>query len=773
MTTVAKLSADLTANSSGFEAGLRRANSAMNQSRAQWNSALSQSSRSFAGFESQVRKNISAIGDLKAQVGGFATAAASALSVQKIIQYSDAYRQIEGRLRLATESAEQFQDVQQKLFDVSQRTGTALSANVEAYARMSQSLSTAEKQQYDLVGITDTLAKTLIISGTSGEAAGELIRQFGQAASSDFKAVGQEIGSIQDQAPRLAKLLKDAFAGSGKSLKQMAEDGELSTARVLDAIVKMSGQIDQEAASLGDTVDKAFTRLDNAFLNFIGQSKLINQGTNSIAAGINLLADNFSAIGYAAGAAAAIFAGRLLTSLTASAVAWATNTREIIAYQLALARMAGISGTAAVGITAMSGATTALSRALALVGGPVGAALLVALAAFAFSSDKAAEAQDRYNQGVAEFSEKAADYRTASKETRIQIEKDVEARIKAYETELQSLQILVDSVADLDTGSYTDALLVSVGEVLGKIGVGKAPSDAMKQVDLLQKAIEKMRKLREDLGKPVTGGGGGDDDFTKNQKKTINDIMNGLKLESEQLRIQVGMYGQKEAAIARATKELQINNQLTQVGITLTAEQRKQVTEYLDAIQMQSDKYHDLEEQQKRLEEREQQRKQAMAEFAGSFQSAFEDAIVSGEKLSDVLTGLLQDILRLSIRANFIEPLVAGATGKGGFLSGLGDRLFGRGIPSHATGIDYVPQDMMARIHKGEMIIPASKAEGMRRSSGVSDGVTFHHTYNFAPGVSRAELAQIIPQIEQSTRASVLDAIGRGGKFAQAVGRRT
>jgi hypothetical protein len=40
-----------------------------------------------------------------------------------------------------------------------------------------------------------------------------------------------------------------------------------------------------------------------------------------------------------------------------------------------------------------------------------------------------------------------------------------------------------------------------------------------------------------------------------------------------------------------------------------------------------------------------------------SFSSAFEDAIVGGAKLSDVLKGVGQDLLRLTIRKSITEPL--------------------------------------------------------------------------------------------------------------------
>lgn len=56
-----------------------------------------------------------------------------------------------------------------------------------------------------------------------------------------------------------------------------------------------------------------------------------------------------------------------------------------------------------------------------------------------------------------------------------------------------------------------------------------------------------------------------------------------------------------------------------------------------------------------------------------TFASSFENAIINGEKFSDVLKGLEQDILRIIIRKKFLDPVLGaifgGAAGGGGFLS--------------------------------------------------------------------------------------------------------
>ena len=83
-----------------------------------------------------------------------------------------------------------------------------------------------------------------------------------------------------------------------------------------------------------------------------------------------------------------------------------------------------------------------------------------------------------------------------------------------------------------------------------------------------------------------------------------------------------------------------------------------------------------------------------------TFASAFEDAIVEGKKLSDVLKGLLQDIIRIAARkfiteplGNFFGGLFGGGKAAGGPVSGgtsylvgeKGPELFTPGVSGHIT----------------------------------------------------------------------------------------
>lgn len=208
----------------------------------------------------------------------------------------------------------------------------------------------------------------------------------------------------------------------------------------------------------------------------------------------------------------------------------------------------------------------------------------------------------------------------------------------------------------------------------------------------------------------------------KKQQDAAVDILRSLELENENLEIQTTLYGQKEGAVARATRELQINSQLEKAGITLSKEQRAELEASLDVLEQLTDKQKEQTEATRAQQEADRDRAQAFAELGATFSSAFEDAVLNGEDLSDVLNSLLADIAKITLRTRILQPLMNslfGNDGQGGLLSGvfgsIGSML---GFPSHATGIDYVPRDMMVRVHKGEEIVSRSDVDRQSRDGG-------------------------------------------------------
>jgi hypothetical protein len=118
-------------------------------------------------------------------------------------------------------------------------------------------------------------------------------------------------------------------------------------------------------------VSPLVSALSRQFLDFTEDAGGVDEAVSDLSETDDVATD-------VAAALAIVVAGRLTSALAASGGALAFNAVQAGRVQIALGRMAGVSTTAAAGMLAMGAATKGASAAMALLGGPVGIALIAA-----------------------------------------------------------------------------------------------------------------------------------------------------------------------------------------------------------------------------------------------------------------------------------------------------------------------------------------------------------------------------------------------------------
>jgi hypothetical protein len=160
----------------------------------------------------------------------------------------------------------------------------------------------------------------------------------------------------------------------------------------------------------------------------------------------------------------------------------------------------------------------------------------------------------------------------------------------------------------------------------------------------------------------------------------------------------------------------------------------------------------------------------ASAAAAGSiFGSWLEAAITDGAKLSDVINGLINDLVRLAIQKSVIEPAAAGfSTFVGGLIGGTasfdGGGYTGNGARS--GGVDG-KGGFPAILHPNETVIDHTKGQSM----GGNVSVTYTIDARGADPGSEMRIRQAIKESEARTKADILSSMNKGGTFARASGR--
>ena len=172
-----------------------------------------------------------------------------------------------------------------------------------------------------------------------------------------------------------------------------------------------------------------------------------------------------------------------------------------------------------------------------------------------------------------------------------------------------------------------------------------------------------------------------------------------------------------------------------------------------------------------------EKQKQLALDVGNAFGSAFENAIFSGNKFSDVLRSLAQDILKLFARQTLINPLSNSISGAfQGLFTQPGGSTAGAAVvvpPGKAIGGPVAGNSSYMVGERGpELFIPNSSGRIIPnadlRAGGRGSSPAMNFTYNFASGVTRQDLASLLPELQRNTIAAVNDQVRRGGYYRKA-----
>lgn len=144
--------------------------------------------------------------------------------------------------------------------------------------------------------------------------------------------------------------------------------------------------------------------------------------------------------------------------------------------------------------------------------------------------------------------------------------------------------------------------------------------------------------------------------------------------------------------------------------------------------------------------------------------NGFEDAILSGNKLSEVLRNLGQDLLRLVFRNLITAPLAGTISGIIGGVLGVGARAMGGPVSANSP---YVVGE-----RGPELFVPGTSGtiipNDSMRGTAAAVGPNINISYNIQSGVSRAELQPILEGERKRLRAEIPDMVRRGGSYRAA-----
>ena len=208
------------------------------------------------------------------QIGAIAAPAAIAATAvaagREIISLSDAYKNLTNRIRTVTTSEAEAVAVRAKLLDLSNRTRSDVGATTEGYVRLASATKNLNLSQSQLLSFTESLNKTIKLSGATGAEAQAGLIQFAQGLGAGALR-GDELRSVIEQLGPVADVIAKQLGTTRAGLKSFGEQGKITADVVVAAFAAQREEIDRKFGKSVATFSDLWTVLHNNVQAAVGQ----------------------------------------------------------------------------------------------------------------------------------------------------------------------------------------------------------------------------------------------------------------------------------------------------------------------------------------------------------------------------------------------------------------------------------------------------------------------------------------------------------------------
>ncbi len=256
---------------------------------------------------------------------------AGLLTVGSAISKMDTYTGLQNRLKLVTNNQVELNKATEDTFRIAQKTYSAWDSVLQVYQRFSDNAKTLNLTMDDTARLTETVSKAVAISGASAEAADAALVQFGQALASGTLR-GEELNSVMEQTPALAKAIAKGMGITVGELRSVAAEGKITSQEIVKALRNVESDVDALFAKTDITIGQSLTLLNNEITKFVGEAGKGSGAAQALSGSIQLLANNLNLIADSAFAIGiGLMTKAVLTKTVAVQASIAASTKQVFA----------------------------------------------------------------------------------------------------------------------------------------------------------------------------------------------------------------------------------------------------------------------------------------------------------------------------------------------------------------------------------------------------------------------------------------------------------
>ena len=199
---------------------------------------------------------------LRGSVKKFILAYAGFQTIKQLVAATNAYQEMGNKLKVVTASTDAATRAYQDLHKISQRTRSAIVANVNLYSRLALNTRKLGLSSSDLLTITENLNKAIIVGGSNAQESSNALIQLSQGLASGTLR-GDELRSVLEQLPVVADLLASSLGVSRGELRAMGRAGLISSEEITKAFLDVDDSLNERFLKTSVTISQQWTRFGN------------------------------------------------------------------------------------------------------------------------------------------------------------------------------------------------------------------------------------------------------------------------------------------------------------------------------------------------------------------------------------------------------------------------------------------------------------------------------------------------------------------------------
>lgn len=232
-------------------------------------------------FNRRIRDGTTAADGLWSKLKGIAATVGGLAAAKKIIGISDDLASTRARLNLIVDDGGSVSELEKKIMASAQRSRSAYFDTASAVASLGANAGAAFANTDEIIAFMEQINKQFVIGGASAQGQAAAMLQLTQAMAAGALR-GEELNSILENAPGIARAIESYMGIAEGSIKSYAEQGLITAEVVKNAMFAAADETNAKFESMPKTWAQIWTSMQNKALSIFNPILTkINQIANS------------------------------------------------------------------------------------------------------------------------------------------------------------------------------------------------------------------------------------------------------------------------------------------------------------------------------------------------------------------------------------------------------------------------------------------------------------------------------------------------------------